>query len=114
MLKKLVKAGTKKRSNFITEKELRLFAYFYNCDIYSAFLVSFGTIFTQATPKWVLKWRELEKEVVKYPDMIPAKIKDDITNVFFCNYISSCMTVLEAAFGVDIFTPRKSKNYKGS
>jgi hypothetical protein len=61
MLKKLVKAGTKKRSNFNTEKELRLFAYFYNCDIYSAFLVSFGTIFTQATPKWVQKWREIEK-----------------------------------------------------
>jgi hypothetical protein len=46
--------------------------------------------------------------------MIPTKIKDDITNVFFCNYISSCMTVLEAAFSVDIFTPRKSKNYKES
>lgn len=30
MLKKLVKVGTKKRTTFITEKELRLFAYYYN------------------------------------------------------------------------------------
>lgn len=56
MLKKLVKVGTKKRTSFTTERELRLFAYFYNCDTYSSFLVQFGTIFTTAKPKWMGKW----------------------------------------------------------
>lgn len=58
MLKKFVKAGTKKKNNFTTEKELRLFAYFYNCDSYGAFLINFGSIFTQATPKWMAHWKE--------------------------------------------------------
>ena len=53
MLKKLVKAGTKKRSNFTGEKELRLFAYYYNCDIYASFLMNFGTIFTTNMPRWM-------------------------------------------------------------
>lgn len=56
LIKKMVKVGTKKKSSFNTEKEMRLFAYFYNCDAYSAFLVNFSTIFTQATPKWVQLW----------------------------------------------------------
>lgn len=58
MLKKLVKAGTKKKTTFTTEKELRLFAYFYNSDIYAAFLKNFGSIFTVSSPKWVSKWCE--------------------------------------------------------
>lgn len=57
-LKKMVKAGAKKKNNFTTEKELRLFAYFYNCDSYASFLVNFGSIFTQTTAKWVLKWQK--------------------------------------------------------
>ena len=58
MLKKLVKAGTKKKSNFTTEKELRLFAYYYNCDSYASFLIHFGSIFTHVTPKWVARWKK--------------------------------------------------------
>ena len=58
MLKKLVKAGTKKKSSFTTEKELRLFAYYYNCDSYASFLIHFGSIFTHVTPTWVLRWRK--------------------------------------------------------
>jgi hypothetical protein len=94
LLKKMVKAGTKKKNNFTTEKELRLYAYYYNCDSYSAFLLNFSTIFTHVTPKWLLAWREQGKPLAKYPDMIPAKIKEDITNIFFSNYISSCVGVL--------------------
>lgn len=101
MLKKLVKAGTKKKTNFTTEKELRLFAYYYNCDIYVAFLKYFGTIFTVSTPRWMQKWAQEGKEVPQYPLMIPAKTREDFTNIFFTNYIASCNTVLEAAFEVD-------------
>ena len=53
MLKKLVKVGTKKRNCFHGERELRLFAYFYNCDIYAVFLRQFGTVFTTARPRWM-------------------------------------------------------------
>ena len=94
MLKKLVKAGTKKRCNFTTEKELRLFAYYYNCDSYSSFLIHFGSIFTQAAPKWLIKWRTQNADIPKYPEMIPSKLKEDITNNFFTNYVGSCVVVL--------------------
>ncbi len=106
MLKKLVKAGTKKKSNFNTEKELRLFAYYYNCDIYAVFLKHFGTIFTSATPAWVAKWAEEGKEVPQYPLMIPVKIREDFAGIFFSNYISSCISVLESAFEVQWFLAR--------
>lgn len=106
MLKKLVKAGTKKKSIFTTEKELRLFAYFYNCDSYASFLIHFGSIFTQAIPKWMLRWKREGKDFPKYPEMIPAKVKDEVTNNFFSNYVVSCLAVLEAAFAVPLCTFR--------
>ena len=46
------------------------------------------------------RWEEEGLKVGKYPEMIPSKLKEDITNQFFGNYISSCLTVLEAAFEV--------------
>ena len=72
MLKKLVKAGTKKKSNFHTEKELRLFAYYYNSDIYATFLSHYGTIFTTALPLWMTS---LPEPLPEYPMMIPAKTR---------------------------------------
>ena len=75
MLKKLVKAGTKKKTSFQTEKELRLFAYYYNCDIYQFFLANYGTIFTTATPLWMKKYLEEGKQLPQYPLMIPAKTR---------------------------------------
>ncbi len=102
MLKKMVRAGTKKRCSFTSEKELRLFAYYYNCDTYAAFLINFGPIFTQATAKWVARWRSEGRECPKYPEMIPGKVKEEITNNFFANYVTSCLAVLESAFAVSL------------
>ena len=56
LLKKLVKVGTKKKNNFTTEKELRLFAYYYNCDMYASFLINYGPIFTLEVSKWIREW----------------------------------------------------------
>ena len=67
MLKKFVKAGTKKKTNFNTEKEMRLFAYYYNCDSYASFIINFGAIFTSSLPRWVNKWRKEGKEIWKFP-----------------------------------------------
>lgn len=77
MLKKLVKAGTKKKSGFITEEEVRLFAYYYNCDIYAGFLKMFGTIFTVSVPQWMSMWTQEAKEeaIPQYPLLIPAKTR---------------------------------------
>ena len=77
MLKKLVKAGTKKKNNFTTEEEIRLFAYYYNCDIYAGFLKMFPTIFTVSVPQWIAKWTQETKEgsIPQYPLLIPAKTR---------------------------------------
>ena len=114
MLKKLVKAGTKKRSNFQTEKELRLFAYFYNCDIYAAFLKAFGTIFTSTTPNWMVKLTSEGVKFPQYPLMIPAKTRDDLTKIFFTNYVNSCCGVLEVAFEVVFWISRESRRLRMS
>jgi hypothetical protein len=113
MLKKLVKAGTKKRNNFHTEKELRLFAYFYNCDIYATFLSYFGTIFTTATPRWAESLPE-DKQPKRYPPMIPSKTREDFTKIFFANYITSCNAVLESSFEVSMKVPSASRNSRTS
>lgn len=58
MMKKLVKVGTKKKNNFNTEKQMRLFAYYYNCDSYSSFLINYAMIVTSNLPKWAVKWKK--------------------------------------------------------
>lgn len=42
--------------------------------------------------------------------MIPAKTREDFTNIFFTNYINSCGGVLSAAFEVDLRVSRESKS----
>ena len=91
-----------------------MWAYFYNCDLYAAFLLNYGTIFTASTPKWITKWEGEGAKVEKYPEMVPSKLKDDITNQFFKNYISSCLGVLEAAFEVLHSLPSASNNSRKS
>jgi hypothetical protein len=38
--------------------------------------------------------------------MIPQKVKEEITNNFFANYVISCLAVLDAAFAVPLWTLR--------
>jgi hypothetical protein len=54
----------------------------------------------------MLRWKREGKEFPKYPEMIPAKVKDEVTNNFFANYVFSCLAVLEAAFAVPHWTFR--------
>jgi hypothetical protein len=48
--------------------------------------------------------------------MVPAKTREDFTNIFFNNYINSCASVLTAAFEVPLTPPsasRKSRRNSG-
>ena len=65
----------KKRCPFANESEARLWAYYYNCDIYNSFLIHFGSVFTQSTANWIGRWRHQKKDIISLPQMVPLKTR---------------------------------------
>ena len=114
MLVKMVKAATKKKFQYETEKEVKLFAFFYNCDTFADFLLLFGSIITTKKPKWMLSCEQQGVQFKKYPDMLPPTIKEEITNKFFNIYVSSCQSVLDSALEVTSFLSRKFNRWNKS
>lgn len=46
--------------------------------------------------------------------MIPTKTKEEITNGFFNNFVSSCLSVLDSALSVDIILYRRLNKWKNN
>ena len=82
MIKKAFKAGKNKKNDFSSETENKLFIYFYSSTIFSTLLINFVQIFTRKTPKWIEKWKSEGREIFKYPETLPSKMKDELTQFF--------------------------------
>lgn len=113
MLKKVFKSGKSKKVQHPSELETKLFIYWFSSNIFTTFIAYFAENFTKRTPVWINQWKEQGLEIIKFPEVLPAKAKEELT-FFFTKYVSECFNILKEATEVTMSSFRESANTKNS